>query len=108
MNCQDDVDGLRRVSKVAYGQEHRLELMLAIAEIEDGVCSLTELADTLQVRASSLQRPLDSLVELSLVSVVATGDTKYRHYIRNDGAAWDWARELAAGVEAASLSVTGS
>lgn len=73
--------------------------MLVIAESEDGVCSLSELADTLKVRASSLQRPLDSLVELSLLSVVPTGDTKYRHYLRNDGPAWDWARELAIGVE---------
>lgn len=105
MNFQGELEALRRVSKVAFGQEHRLELMLAIAASHDGVCSLTELADTLQVRASSLQRPLDSLVELSLLSVVATGDSKYRHYIRNDGPAWDWARELAVGVDAASLSV---
>jgi hypothetical protein len=98
MNSERDVEALRRVSKVAYGQEHRLELMLAIAEIEDGVCSLTELANTLQVRASSLQRPLDSLVELSLLSVVATGDTKYRHFLRNDGPAWDWSQDLAVGV----------
>ena len=101
MNSQGTLEALRHVSKVAFGQEHRLELMLAIAASEDGVCSLTELADTLQVRASSLQRPLDSLVELSLLSIVPTGDTKYRHYLRNDGPAWEWARELATGVEVA-------
>ena len=75
--------------------------MLAIAAGDDGICSLTELADALQVRASSLQRPLDSLVELSLLSVISAGDTKYRHYLRNEGPAWEWAKELAVGVEVA-------
>lgn len=101
MNSGAGVEALRRVSKIAYGQEHRLELMLVIAQIEDGVCSLSELADVLQVRPSSLQRPFQSLVELSLLSNVTTGDTKFRHYIRNDGSAWDWAQELAEGVEVA-------
>lgn len=101
MNAQSQVEALRLVSKVAFGQSHRLELMLAIAQIEDGVCTLSELASVLQVPVSSLQRPFDSLIDLSLVSVVPSGDTKYRHYLRNDGPAWRWADELSIGVEVA-------
>ncbi|MBU4214860.1 MAG: helix-turn-helix domain-containing protein [Actinobacteria bacterium] len=99
MEPQAAVEGLRRVSRTAFGHTHRLELMLAIAEISDGVCSLRDLADRLGVRPSSIQRPLDSLVELSLLSALPGGDTKFRHYIRNDSPAWAWARELADGVE---------
>lgn len=77
--------------------------MIAIAEIEDGVCTLADLAERLGVRPSSVQRPFDSLVELSLVSVLPGGDTRFRHYIRNDGPAWEWAGELADGVELAGF-----
>lgn len=101
MKPQVEVEALRRVSKSAFGHTHRLELMLAIADIEDGVCTLSDLADRLGVRPSSIQRPFESLVELSLVSALPAADTKFRHYIRNDGPAWDWARALADGVELA-------
>ena len=72
-----------------------------IAEIEDGLCTLSDLAERLGIRPSSIQRPFESLVELSLLSVLPGGDTKFRHYIRNNGPAWDWARELADGVDLA-------
>ena len=104
MKPQVEVEALRRVSKSAFGHTHRLELMLTIAEIDDGVCTLAELAQRLDVRPSSIQRPLDTLVELSLLSALPYGDTKFRHYIRNDGPAWDWARELADGVELAGTA----
>lgn len=103
MNAQAAREGRRKVSKLAFGHEHRLDLMLAIASAEDGICSLAGLATELGVRPSSLQRPLDTLIELSLLSVLPSGDTRYRHYIRNDGPAWDWARELAEGVALAPV-----
>ena len=90
-----EFDQWRAVSKLAFGQKHRLELMMAILNIEDGVCSLTELAIDLCVPLSSLQRPFDALVELDLIRPIPDGETKVRFHIRTSGPAWNWAQSLA-------------
>lgn len=83
------------MSQAAFGQQHRLELMLCIANAEDGIFSLTELAKALDVTMSSLQRPMDSLLATQLISALPDADSKYRYYTRNPSAAWSWAQELA-------------
>ncbi|WP_199922298.1 hypothetical protein [Microterricola viridarii] len=88
-------EALRSVSQAAFGQQHRLELMLCIANAEDGIFSLTELAKALDVTMSSLQRPMDSLLATQLISALPDADSKYRYYTRNPSAAWAWAHELA-------------
>jgi len=99
MKSQANVERLRAVSRVAFGQTHRLELMLAVLRIEDGVCTLTDLATLLDVPVSSLQRPFEALVDLELIRPIPDGETRMRFYFRTPSAAWDWARELAAGGE---------
>ena len=87
---------LRAVSQAAFGQRYRLELMLAVAEAEDGIVCLTDLARALDVTISNLQHPLRAMVGVGLLSPLPAGDSRRKFYIRNPSAAWDWALELAA------------
>ncbi|MGC7100689.1 hypothetical protein ACPZ19_38950 [Amycolatopsis lurida] len=89
-----DPERLRQVSQHAFGQRYRLELMLAIAETDDGIVCLTDLAKALDVTISNLQAPLRALVNTGLISPLPRGDSRRKFYIRNTSAAWAWAREL--------------
>ncbi|MEW2507078.1 hypothetical protein AB0878_42145 [Amycolatopsis sp. NPDC047767] len=89
-----DAEWLRRVSQHAFGQRYRLELMLAIAQTDDGIVCLTDLAKTLDVTISNLQSPLRALVNTGLLSPLPRGDSRRKFYIRNPSAAWAWAQEL--------------
>ena len=89
-------DVLRALSRAAFRQDYRLELMVAIAESNDGIVCLTDVARTLDVSISNLQTPLRNLVTLGLITPLAQGDGRRKFYLRNPSAAWDWARELAA------------
>ncbi|KQQ65403.1 MarR family transcriptional regulator [Microbacterium sp. Leaf320] len=100
MDTLPQVDALRGVSRSAFGQSYRLELMLAIARSEDGLCTLTELAQQTGVAMSSLQRPFQSLVDVGLISPVPDADSRYRYFLRNPSAAWTWAVELASAAQA--------
>lgn len=93
---------MRAVSRVAFGQAHRLELMLAVAASEDGLCTLTELSRHLDVTMSSLQRPFQALMDLGLLTELPDAGTRFRYYARNPSSAWQWAGELA---EASGASV---
>ncbi|WP_052521423.1 hypothetical protein [Agreia bicolorata] len=86
---------LREVSAFAFGQRHRLELMLEIADSEDGIVCLTDLTRALGVTMSSLQRPFESLLQTTLVSPIPDMDSRYRYFRSNPSSAWDWAYELA-------------
>ncbi|MCS5498375.1 hypothetical protein NY547_14075 [Cnuibacter physcomitrellae] len=86
---------LRGVSKRAFGQSHRLELMLAIADAEDGIITQTDLARSLNVSMSSLQKPFQDLVTIGLISALPDADSRFRYFTRNPSRAWDWAYELA-------------
>lgn len=87
---------VQELSAAVFGQRHRLALMAAIAQSEDGVVNPTDLVQTLQLRAqSSLQGPLNSLVAAGLVTrITGLGDRVY--YRRQPSAAWDFALELVA------------
>lgn len=87
---------VQELSAAVFGQRHRLALMAAIAQSDDGVVNPTDLVQTLQLRAqSSLQGPLNSLVAAGLVTrITGLGDRVY--YRRQTSAAWDFALELVA------------
>lgn len=93
---------LRLISKTAFGQTYRLEVMLAVADSEDGFVNLTDLARTVGQQVSSIQAPLRDLIDLGLVSEAPSGDTKRKHYLRNPSSAWIWAREMLASAQAAA------
>jgi hypothetical protein len=86
---------LRSVSRAVFGQHYRLELMLEVADSEDGIVCLTDLSKALDVTMSSLQRPFESLVASALISPLPDADSRFRYHTRNPSAAWDWAYELA-------------
>ncbi len=76
--------------------------MLAVADSQDGIVNLTDLARELDQSTSNIQGPLRSLVDLGLISPAPQGDSKRKHYIRNPSSAWQWVREMRAEAVAAA------
>ena len=96
MDSTADREALRSVSRAAFGQSHRLELMLEIANLEDGIFTMTQVSKALDVTMSSLQNARDALLQLGLISRLPLTDSRFHYLVRNDSSAWAWARELAA------------
>ncbi|ABL80567.1 hypothetical protein Noca_1049 [Nocardioides sp. JS614] len=82
------------MSRAAFGQTYRLEIMLAVAEAEDGLVTLTDLARSLELSTSNVQVALKSLVATGLLSELPKGDNRRRYLLRNPSPAWDWARQM--------------
>ena len=82
------------MSRAAFGQSYRLEVMLAVAASEDGLVTQTSLARELDLPVSNVQGPVRSLIDSGLLSELPRGDGRSRFLLRNPSAAWDWAREL--------------
>lgn len=99
-----DVESLRWVSRAAFGQAYRLEAMLAITDVSDGVVDLSSLALSVGVTASNLQGAVRSLVATGLLSELPRGDSRRKYLLRNPSPAWEWAHELGELAEAISLN----
>lgn len=95
MDVEPSREALRRVSRAAFGQSHRLELMLEIADLADGIFTLTQVSKALGVTMSSLQNARDALLEVELISRLPQTDSRFQYLVRNDSPAWQWARDLA-------------
>jgi hypothetical protein len=91
---------MRRLSKLVFGQELRIAVMLYVGRHPDGLFCLSDLAEGIDVRsASSVQDPLRALVESGLIAHQdgLPGD-RHRWYRRLDSSAWSFAEELASQV----------
>lgn len=99
------VEGLRALSRAAFGQTYRLEVMLAVADSEDGLVTLTDLAKALDISTSNVQVALRSLIATGLLSELPRDDNRRKYLIRNPSSAWDWAREMRNSVEMTSVDV---
>lgn len=87
---------VQELSETVFGQRHRLALMAAIAQSEDGIVNPSQLAETLGIRAqSSIQEPLKRLVKAGLVTRISGIEGRV-YYRREDSQAWDFALELVA------------
>lgn len=86
---------LQSVSRRAFGQAHRLELMLTILAASEPVC-LSGLAQSMRVSVSSVQVPFADIVSLGLIQPVRNDGTRRRLYAQVDGPGWAWAEVLAA------------
>ncbi|WP_343709338.1 MarR family transcriptional regulator [Mycobacterium sp.] len=85
---------VQELSETVFGQRHRLALMAAIAQSEDGIVNPTELADVLGFRAqSSIQMPLKRLVDAGLLTRIPGLEGRV-YYRRQDSHAWAFALEL--------------
>lgn len=92
------------LSLAVFGQRHRLAVMAAIAQSDDGLVNPSDLVETLQIRAqSSIQGPLNSLVEARLISRVSGIETRV-YYQREPSLAWDFALELLARALGSAVS----
>lgn len=84
---------LQTLSRVVFGQAHRLVVMVGIAR-SDGVFSPGELAAELGYRAqSSIQDPLRDLEAAGLISRLPKVSGRV-YFKRADSKAWAWAEEL--------------
>jgi predicted transcriptional regulator len=84
---------MQRLSKTLFGQRHRLEVMIAIAE-SDGLVNPGDLAEQLGFRAqSAVQAPLRDLTDAGLLMRLPTqGGRVYLQ--RVESTAWQWSLEL--------------
>ena len=83
----------QELSKCLFGQVHRLDVMLAIADAHGGITA-TDLAEQLQLPQSALQAPLRDLLDAGLL--VRDGLRGSRKVFRSvPSLGWDWACELA-------------
>ncbi|HVV74606.1 MAG TPA: MarR family transcriptional regulator [Mycobacteriales bacterium] len=89
-----ETDSLRALSRAAFGQTYRLEVMLAIADSDDGLVTLTDLARELDIATSNVQVALRSLVGTGLLSELPKDDNRRKYLIRNPSSAWEWVREM--------------
>jgi hypothetical protein len=89
-----DLEELRRLSRAAFNQTYRLEVMLHIADSE-GFVTQTEIAQALGLPSvSNVQAPVRSLIECGLLARMPKTDNRSRFLARTDSPAWDWARQL--------------
>ena len=95
---------LRELSHAAFGQQYRLEVMLAAAHSPDGLVCLTDVARELGLSISNVQGSLKSLVTVGLLEEMPAGDSRRKFYLRNPSAAWDWAEQMSQQVGAESSS----
>jgi hypothetical protein len=92
---------LQGLSLNAFGQSYRLELMLAIAaRFDDGLVTLTDLAQELHLGLSKIQGALSSLVALGLLTEMPSENARCRFLLRDPSTAWQWADELAPAARA--------
>ena len=89
-----EMDALRAVSRAAFGQSYRLEVMLAVVACEDGLVTQTSLARDLGLSVSNVQGPVRSLIDCGLLTELPRGDGRSKFLLRNRSSAWDWAIEL--------------
>ena len=91
------MEELRRLSRAAFNQAYRLEVMLYIAD-SDGFVTQTEVGQALGLSVSNVQAPIRRLIDCGLLTPMPKTDNRSRFLARTDSAAWDWARELRAQV----------
>lgn len=85
---------LRELSRVLFGQAHRLSVMVGIAR-GGREFVLSKLADELGFEnLSSIQDPIRDLEAAELISRMPKVANKVR-FRRNKSYAWTWAKELA-------------
>lgn len=106
MSTGENTEALRRLSRAAFGQTYRLEVMLAVAEAPDGLVTQTILARNLGVSVSNVQKAVRSLLDCGLLTELPQGDQRSKFLLRNPSAAWEWAEEMRkmASLEPWSLS----
>lgn len=84
---------MQRLSKTLFGQVHRLQVMVAIAE-SDGLVNPGDLAEQLGFRAqSAVQLPLRDLTEAGLLMRLPSHGGRV-YFERVESVAWQWALEL--------------
>ncbi|NYD32710.1 DNA-binding IclR family transcriptional regulator [Nocardioides kongjuensis] len=88
-----NLEELRRLSRAAFNQTYRLEVMLYVAESE-GLVTQTEVARALGLSVSNVQAPTRSLIECGLLTPLPKTDNRSLFLARTDSPAWDWARQL--------------
>jgi hypothetical protein len=87
-------EALIALSRILFGQRHRLAVMIAVARSSSGVVNPGDLAAELGFRAqSSIQDPLRDLCAAGLLARLP--DTSGRtYYERQESKVWAWIEDL--------------
>jgi predicted transcriptional regulator len=85
----------KALSRVAFGQEWRLPVLLAVMQLKDSPVTQTAVAKELAVEASSVQNALSHLVKLGLLTFEPVEGQRFKFYSVTDSAIWAYASELA-------------
>ncbi len=85
---------LREQSKGLFGNKDRLDVLLAIADSDDGMVNATDLEHEIGLINSRVRAQLRALVKVGLLSEVDTGQDKKRWYIRSDSSFWQACQDL--------------
>lgn len=85
---------LRALSKIVFGQEHRLAVMLAIARADSELVNPGDIATQLGFRAqSAVQLPIRDLERAGLITREPS-DSRKAYYRRQPSSGWAFAEEL--------------
>lgn len=90
------VEVLRPLSKVAFGQELRLPLILAIGREAGPSVDARDLLGWVNASSMShIERPLNSLLAMGAISRIASDGNMQSPLRRNETLLWEYAEELA-------------
>ncbi len=91
-----DLSNLKRLSRIAFGQDYRLAVILEIVRSESGRVTQSGIAQSLGVSSSSIQKAFHDLVDLGLLVLEFEEGQRLKFFVRQDSSLWSWAAELAA------------
>jgi hypothetical protein len=88
-------DQARALSKALFGNQDRIDVVMAITHSEDGVVNATDLAEKTGLINSRVRAQLLALVDAKLLDEVPpTGQDRKRWYVRRDSSFWQACLDL--------------
>jgi len=84
----------KALSRIAFGQEWRLPVILAVLELGESSITQSGVARHLGVDPSSIQKAFTHLVELELLVPEPVAGQRYKFYAVADSVLWEYAVEL--------------
>lgn len=85
---------LKRVSRIAFGQDYRLAVILEIVKSDSGRVTQSGIARDIGVVPSSIQKAFHDLVELGLLVPQFEEGQRMKFFVRIQSSLWEWAAEL--------------
>jgi DNA-binding transcriptional ArsR family regulator len=91
-----ELNARQRLSKIWFGQVHRLDVMIAIDDSTNGCVNPTQLAELLGMQQSALQAPLRDLLAGGAIEYVDVQQRRNIYRKVEDDLVWPWVKQLEA------------